>query len=85
LSMIVYQVRNLLVVKELAEKGLMYASIVKKSGLHPFVVKKTFFQCRAFSLEELKNIYRRIFTIDSQIKTGRVEAETALDLLVVRM
>lgn len=82
LSMVAFQFKNLLIVKELAQKGLMYASIVKKSGLHPFVVKKTYFACNQFNLEELKNIYRAIFKIDSDIKVGRIEAETALDLLV---
>ena len=82
LSMIAYQFKNLLVVKELAQKGLMYASIVKKSGLHPFVVKKTYYACNQFSFEELKKIYQRIFQVDLDIKTGKVEAETALDLLV---
>ncbi len=82
LSMIAYQFKNLLIVKELAQKGLMYASIVKKSGLHPFVVKKTYYACSQFSLEELRKIYQHIFQIDSDIKTGKIEAETALDLLV---
>ena len=82
LSMIAYQFKNLLIVKELAQKGLMYASIVKKSGLHPFVVKKTYYACNQFSFEELKKIYQRIFQVDLDIKTGKVEAETALDLLV---
>ncbi len=82
LSMIAFQFKNLLMVKELSEKGLMYASIVKQSGLHPFVVKKSYFLCRQFSFEELKNIYRQIFQIDSDIKIGKVDAETALDLFV---
>ncbi len=82
MSMITYQFRNLLLVKELAQKGLMYDSIVKKSGLHPFVVKKSYFLCSQFSFEELKNIYHKIFQLDIDIKTGKVEAETALDLLV---
>ncbi len=85
LSMITYQFRNLLTVKQLAEQGMMYASIVKKSGLHPFVVKKTYFQCRQFSFEELKHIYRNIFRVDADIKIGNVEAETALDLLVSKI
>ncbi len=85
LSMIAYQFKNLLMVKELSEKGLMYASIVKKSGLHPFVVKKSYFLCRQFTFEELKNIYRQIFKIDSDIKIGRVDAQTALDLLVSKI
>ncbi len=82
LSMIAYQFKNLLIVKELAQKGLMYASIVNKSGLHPFVVKKTYYACNQFSFEELKKIYQSIFKIDQEIKTGQIEAETALDLLV---
>ena len=82
LSMIAYQFRNLLLVKELAEKGLMYASIVKKSGLHPFVVKKSYFLCQQFSFNDLKSVYQKIFQIDSDIKKGKIEPETALDLLV---
>lgn len=82
LSMITYQFRNLLLVKELTDKGLMYASIAKKSGLHPFVVKKNYFACSKFSFEELKAIYSKIFKIDSEIKTGKIEADIALDLLV---
>lgn len=82
LSMIGYQFKNLLVVKELAQKGLMYASIVKKSGLHPFVVKKSYFQCSQFSFQDLKDIYYKIFQTDLDIKTGKIEPETALDLLV---
>jgi len=85
MSMIAWQFKNLLVVKELAQKGLMYNSIVKKSGLHPFVVKKNYFMCSQFSFDELKNIYRSIFTIDSDIKTGRIEPETALDVLVAKI
>jgi DNA polymerase-3 subunit delta len=82
LSMIAYQFRNLLMVKELSEKGLMYASIIKKSGLHPFVVKKTYFQCRQFSFSDLKKIYHAIFTIDSDIKMGTIDSELALELFI---
>jgi DNA polymerase-3 subunit delta len=85
LSMIGYQLRNLLVVKELSEKGLMYASIIKKSGLHPFVVKKSYFLCREFTLDELKKMYHRVFSMDLDIKTGAVEPETALDMFVASL
>lgn len=82
LSMMAYQFRNLLIVKQLAEKGMMYASIVKKSGLHPFVVKKNYYQCHQFSFGELKHIYQKIFRLDSDVKVGKLEAEAALELLV---
>ena len=82
LSMIAYQFRNLLVIKELIEKGNPYADIAKKSGLHPFVIKKNYYLCHQFSLPQLKKIYRKIFLADLNIKTGKIEPETALDLLV---
>jgi DNA polymerase-3 subunit delta len=85
ISMVAYQFRNLLLVKELAENGLMYNSIVKRSGLHPFVVKKNYFSCQRFSLSELKKIYRKIFQIDCDIKSGKIDSETALDLLVLQI
>ncbi len=85
LSMVAFQFKNLLIVKELAQRGLMYASIVKKSGLHPFVVKKTYFMCSQFPFEELKKIYFKIFQADLAIKTGRIEPETALELLIAQI
>ena len=82
LSMIAYQFRTLLIIKEMIDKKMPYAVIVKKSGLHPFVVKKTYYLCSQFTLLELKKIYQKIFQADLEIKTGKIDAETALDLLV---
>lgn len=82
LTMVAYQFRNLLVIKDLIEKKNSYEQIVKRSGLHPFVVKKNYYLCPQFSMEQLKKIYQKIFLIDLNIKTGKVDAETALDLLI---
>ena len=56
--------------------------IAKKSGLHPFVVKKTYYAVQQFTFKELQEIYQKIFKIDLEIKTGKIEPATALDLLV---
>ncbi len=85
LSMIAYQFRNLLILKELIEKRLPYQVIAKKSGLHPFVVQKTYYACGQFSSSQLKKIYQKIFQIDSDIKTGKIDTETALDLLLAEI
>ena len=85
LSMIAYQFRTLLIIKDLQDKKEPYGSIAKKSGLHPFVVQKSYYLCNQFTLEQLKKIYRKIFEIDSDIKTGKIEAETALDLLLAEI
>lgn len=81
-SMINYQFRNLLMIKDFIERYQPYNVILKKSGLHPFVVKKAYSVCRQFSLRELKKIYQDIFQIDLNMKTGKIDPEIALDLLV---
>ena len=54
-------------------------------GLHPYVIKKSFFLCRKFEESELKKIYKKIFQIDFDIKTGKIDPQMALDLLVAEI
>jgi DNA polymerase-3 subunit delta len=82
LSMINYQFRNILIIKDLIEKRYPYYSILKTTKLHPFVVKKSYQQAYKFSLQELKKIYQKIFQVDLDIKTGKIEPEIALDLFI---
>ncbi|MBI2042519.1 MAG: DNA polymerase III subunit delta [Candidatus Nealsonbacteria bacterium] len=81
LSMINFQFRNILIVKDLLEKGMPLGQL----KLHPFVVRKSQQQAQQFTLEELKKIYHKIFKADFNIKTGIVGAEMALDLLVAEI
>jgi len=85
LSMISYQFRNLLVIRELQDMQQPYGYVMKKSGLHPFVAQKSYYLSQQFSMLKLKKIYQKIFQIDSDIKTGKIEPETALDLLLVEI
>ncbi len=81
LSMINYQFRNILGVKDLIERG----KALSRSGLNPFVARKSYEQSRKFTMEELKKIYQRIFQVDYRIKTGRIEPQAALDLLIAEL
>jgi len=81
LTMINYQFRNILAIKDLLEKG----KPLSNSKLHPFVIKKSYQQARQFSFSELKKIYRKIFEVDYNIKTGKLEPQTALDLLIAEI
>lgn len=78
LSMINYQLRNLLTVKQLQQQGKRFQQIKKETDLKNFVIKKTLKQCRNFSLEEIKKIYHRLLEVDLNIKTGKVDKEPAL-------
>lgn len=85
LTMIGYQFKNLLIIKDLIEKRNPYDLIVHKSGLHPYVVKKNYYAAQKFSFSELKKIYQKIFLIDVDVKTGKKEAGLALDLLIAEI
>ncbi|MFH1582321.1 MAG: DNA polymerase III subunit delta [bacterium] len=85
LSMINFQFRNLLLVKDLIEKGKPYYSIPKLTKIHPFVVKKSYQSAQKFTYQELKKIYQKIFQVDLSIKTGKLKPETALDILIAEI
>lgn len=70
-SMFIYQIRNLIKIKSGGGKDL-----------HPFVFKKSQEQARNFTLDELKKIYYHLLVIDLDIKIGRTDLTTALELLV---
>jgi DNA polymerase III delta subunit len=72
--MINFQLRNLLIVKSGA-----------KLNAHPYVIKKTVRQAGNFSLGDLKKIYQKIFQVDVGIKTGKIDPEVALDLLIAEV
>ena len=82
LSMIAYQFRVLLIIKDLIERGL---SISQNSNLHPFVIRKTRPLVDRFTFLELKEIYQKILKIDTDIKVGRIEPRTAIDLLIIEL
>jgi len=82
-SMIIYQFRNLIQIKELIDQRLSLIQIQKKTGIHPYVIRKTLNQARNFSLPDLRRIYHRLLEAETSLKTGRNEPEVVLDLLVL--
>lgn len=84
LSMIVYQYRNMLVIKDFVNRGVSSQwELAKTAGLHPFVAGKTLSLVRNYNIDDLKNIYAKLLEQDLAIKTGKMEPQTALDLLVL--
>lgn len=69
------QFRNLVLVKN--DSGT-----AKELNLHPYFFKKTSEYAKRFSSQELKKIYEKIFFIERDIKTGKIESDLALDLLI---
>lgn len=82
MSMFLYQFRNILKTKDLADRGDSLAAIVKKTKMHPYVAKKSLEQSKRFSLDDLKKIHRYFLDLDVKIKTGQIDSGEALNKLV---
>lgn len=76
LSMITYQIRNVLLAKDPAFSSLK---------LHPFVKRKSLAETKKFTAEELKNIYEKLLEADLDIKLGRKDPRLALELFVANL
>ena len=83
ISTITSQVRSLLLVKELAERGQRAAQIASTIGIPPFVAEKAVRQVTKFSTFQLEETYRQLLAADAALKRSRMTPEMALDLLVV--
>ncbi len=85
LSMVVRQFRMLLQVKALPAGDRGPETVARVLKLHPYVAEKVADQSTSFGREELEQIYHRLVEADREVKTGRREAEVALELAVVEV
>lgn len=83
ISTIITQVRALLLVKELSQKGMRAAQIATTVGIAPFVAEKAARQVGKFTPAQLEHAYRQLLATDASLKRSRMTPEMALDLLVV--
>lgn len=83
ISTITSQVRSLLLVKELTQKGMRTPQIASTLGMAPFIVDKAARQVRNFKPTQLENTYRELLETDAALKRSRLTPEMALDLLVI--
>lgn len=77
-SMVLFQFRNLLKVKTLIKNVVPYVDIVKKTGLNPYVVKKTYEQCKKFDLDELKRAFATLAQTETNTKSGNLDMAEGL-------
>ena len=85
-SMITGHFRRLLQAKELVAAHLTVDDVARRLGLrHRYPAQKACEQSEIFSMTELEHIYHGLLDYDVAIKTGRTEAETALEALVTSL
>lgn len=83
LHMITRQFRFLIQIKELIAQSVSAGTIGKRIGLSSgFALEKATEQAHLYSMDRLREAYRKLLDADVSIKTGALNPELALDLLI---
>ena len=85
LTMIVRQFRLLIQTRWLIDQRNTVPDITSRLNLHPFVAQKLYSQALRFTPPQLRAAYALLLETDLGIKTGEIEAVTALDLLTAKL
>ncbi len=80
------QVRTIFLVKEMRNQGKSRNEVQTKLGLNSdFLVRKAWEQSEKYSPARLRELYHRLLEADVSIKTGKLDGELALDILVAEL
>lgn len=83
LTMLGRQVRVLLSARQLLDESpsANKQALADALGIHPFVAQKALEQARGFRFEDLKKAHDFLFDFDFKLKSGRIKADLAVDLV----
>ena len=84
-GMVVRQFRLLIQTRWLIDQRQTAPKITDRLKLHPYVAQKLYSQALRFTPPQLRAAYALLLETDLAIKTGGIEAETSLDLLVAKL
>jgi len=86
LAMFEYQFRSLVRVRSLIDEKRDYHKIQQETKIHPYAFRKMFSLAKNFRMDELRNIYDKLFELDLGFKTGRIrDKQIALEMFVVEL
>ena len=85
LVMISRHIRMIFQCKSLNEKGLKEDAISREIDAHPYTVKKCLQQSRYFTKDKLKTALDECLKTDYSIKSGRMQARTGVEMLIIKM
>ncbi|KAE9560218.1 DNA polymerase III subunit delta [Companilactobacillus bobalius] len=84
IAILMSQLRLLIQVKVLTERGLTEATISKNLKLHPYRVKLSHRQSKRLDMKQLIVMYQDLVNLDYQIKSGQGDKELLFDLFIAK-
>ncbi len=86
LVMLTRQARFIVRAKELKNQRRPEAEIMGRLEMNsPFVLRRTLEQASRYTLPRLKEVYHKLLETDLAIKTGRYDAELAINILIAEL
>ena len=86
LGSIAAQIRSLIEVKDMADRGMSPAEIARTKGWRSdYAAKARLREAANFTMPRLEQILEMLLEIDLAIKTGRIDYTLALDTLIARL
>jgi DNA polymerase-3 subunit delta len=83
--MLVRQYRQILLTQSLLREGMSQSQIEAQMGLHGYPLRKAIEQATRYPAPALEAAYRRLLENDVAVKTGVMDADAALEVLVVSL
>lgn len=83
LSMIIWQLRNLLLAKTAG--AITQVELAKRAGMSPYVAGKALVRQRDFSEEDLQQAFLAAIRTDYELKSGQGEPEELVERLIYRV
>jgi len=83
--MLVRQYRHLVLAQAMLQEGLGAAQIGAYLGLHDFPLRKVIEQASRYPAARLEQAYRKLLASDVAVKTGVLDADAALEMLIVEL
>jgi DNA polymerase-3 subunit delta len=86
LIMLARLVRIIFQVKDMRDRGKTRVDIQHKLGLNSdFLLRKAWDQADKYSMARLREVFHKLLEADLSIKTGKLDGEIALDILVAEL
>lgn len=85
LALIISSYEIMLISREMLEEGHTLADIIATTGAHEYRVKKAMALGRKYSVKKLKETLANCLKVDHEIKSGLLDWQLAMELLIINL